>query len=268
MKKRKKSGDAEGAAGSNDGRSVVDALKQAHTCPITHALFVDPVVAADGNTYEREAIEKWLSSHSKSPVSNQELSCKTLFPSITARQSVTEIVNSEPDEVAAVWHVASGRAKYTQALPGGVAAANEHFENAVELGSEVAEMILKASEIQEKAKSQNVDIGWLFGATGRGNFTPIQEYGQLPPGTVVKVLADRDRLRHFCEDEPPPGFSEVVEWDPQMEDFAGKEAIVVGNSTVDGSYTLIMPIRDDENSEEIEDPPIFKFPYSALMTRA
>ena len=102
-----------------------------------------------------------------------------------------------------------GRAKYTQALPGGVAAANEHFENAVELGSEVAEMILKASEIQEKAKSQNVDIGWLFGATGRGNFTPIQEYGQLPPGTVVKVLADRDRLRHFCEDEPPPGFSEV-----------------------------------------------------------
>ena len=80
MKKRKKSGDAEGAAGSNDGRciqnasrasphsefvrerSVVDALKQAHTCPITHALFVDPVVAADGNTYERSFCVLFCSS--------------------------------------------------------------------------------------------------------------------------------------------------------------------------------------------------------------
>ena len=29
-------------------------------CPITKALYVDPVIAADGETYERTAIERWI----------------------------------------------------------------------------------------------------------------------------------------------------------------------------------------------------------------
>ena len=29
-------------------------------CPITHDVMVDPVVAADGETYERAAIEQWI----------------------------------------------------------------------------------------------------------------------------------------------------------------------------------------------------------------
>ncbi len=29
-------------------------------CPITHLIMVDPVSAEDGQTYEREAIEKWF----------------------------------------------------------------------------------------------------------------------------------------------------------------------------------------------------------------
>ena len=29
-------------------------------CPITHEVFRDPVVASDGHTYEREAIESWI----------------------------------------------------------------------------------------------------------------------------------------------------------------------------------------------------------------
>jgi len=28
-------------------------------CPITHEVMVDPVVAQDGHTYERQAIEEW-----------------------------------------------------------------------------------------------------------------------------------------------------------------------------------------------------------------
>ena len=30
------------------------------TCPITCELFIDPVIAADGTTYERSAIEEWM----------------------------------------------------------------------------------------------------------------------------------------------------------------------------------------------------------------
>ena len=31
-------------------------------CPISHALMTDPVVAADGHSYERREIERWISS--------------------------------------------------------------------------------------------------------------------------------------------------------------------------------------------------------------
>ena len=43
-------------------------------CPITQELFVDPVICADGNTYERSALEKWF-NHGKrtSPTTNEIL---------------------------------------------------------------------------------------------------------------------------------------------------------------------------------------------------
>ena len=37
-------------------------------CPLTNVVMVDPVVAEDGVTYERHAIEAWLKEHSRSPV--------------------------------------------------------------------------------------------------------------------------------------------------------------------------------------------------------
>jgi hypothetical protein len=49
-------------------------------CPITLELMVDPVVASDGRTYERAAIEEWLGGHSTSPLTNLELASKELRP--------------------------------------------------------------------------------------------------------------------------------------------------------------------------------------------
>ena len=46
-------------------------------CPITHEIFVDPVVATDGNTYERAAIERVVSGfkrHRLSPITREPLS--------------------------------------------------------------------------------------------------------------------------------------------------------------------------------------------------
>ncbi len=42
-------------------------------------LLVDPVIAADGFTYEREAIELWLQGHDTSPRTNQPLEHKILI---------------------------------------------------------------------------------------------------------------------------------------------------------------------------------------------
>ena len=48
-------------------------------CPLTKQPFKDPVVASDGYTYEREAMEKWLDEHDTSPESNLPLESLKLY---------------------------------------------------------------------------------------------------------------------------------------------------------------------------------------------
>ncbi|KAA6426501.1 MAG: U box, partial [Trebouxia sp. A1-2] len=53
----------------------VEALFQ---CPLTKALLIDPVVAADGHTYERQALQAWLQHHSTSPITGEHLTHRHL----------------------------------------------------------------------------------------------------------------------------------------------------------------------------------------------
>jgi len=47
-------------------------------CPITGELMSDPVSDPDGHTYERSAIEKWLSKKNASPMTRQYLTIESL----------------------------------------------------------------------------------------------------------------------------------------------------------------------------------------------
>ena len=47
-------------------------------CPITLQIFRDPVVAADGRTYERAAIVQWIAEHGTSPFIRQPLNVNEL----------------------------------------------------------------------------------------------------------------------------------------------------------------------------------------------
>ena len=51
-------------------------------------LMIDPVMAADGFTYEREAIELWLQGHDTSPRTGQPLESKMVMPNMMARQLI------------------------------------------------------------------------------------------------------------------------------------------------------------------------------------
>lgn len=73
-----------GADGARDAPTTVDAVDDL-TCPITCELYRDPVVAADGHTYERTAIEEWLLSHDTSPLTGAALSNRTLTPNTLVR---------------------------------------------------------------------------------------------------------------------------------------------------------------------------------------
>ena len=59
-------------------------------CPITCELMEDPVLAADGHSYERQAIEAWLATHSTSPKSGQELPSAALIPNHALRNIIAD----------------------------------------------------------------------------------------------------------------------------------------------------------------------------------
>eukprot|EP00199_Chlamydomonas_sp_CCMP681_P000709 CAMPEP_0119106372 /NCGR_PEP_ID=MMETSP1180-20130426/4076_1 /TAXON_ID=3052 ORGANISM="Chlamydomonas cf sp, Strain CCMP681" /NCGR_SAMPLE_ID=MMETSP1180 /ASSEMBLY_ACC=CAM_ASM_000741 /LENGTH=475 /DNA_ID=CAMNT_0007091691 /DNA_START=54 /DNA_END=1482 /DNA_ORIENTATION=- len=68
---------------------------QLYLCPITQDLMVDPVIAADGYSYERSAIEKWLATHNTSPLSNQPLPHKNLTTNNALRSTIMEYKNGD-----------------------------------------------------------------------------------------------------------------------------------------------------------------------------
>lgn len=63
-------------------------------CPITQDFMRDPVMAADGQTYERSAIFKWLQSHNTSPYTGAILKSKELTPNWAIKQMMEAYFNS------------------------------------------------------------------------------------------------------------------------------------------------------------------------------
>jgi U-box domain len=66
------------------------ALPNMPSCPITQEPMRDPVVAADGHTYERSAIVRWLQSSDKSPLTGSVLPHKNLVPNYMLLSSLHE----------------------------------------------------------------------------------------------------------------------------------------------------------------------------------
>lgn len=65
-----------------------------YICPITQELMKDPVIAMDGHSYERSAIENWLEKRASSPMTNVEMQ-KTLIPNINLRNTIQKWVEAQ-----------------------------------------------------------------------------------------------------------------------------------------------------------------------------
>ena len=66
-------------------------------CPITLEVMDDPVICADGITYERSAITKWLEKHSTSPKTNLQLTNKTLIPNLSLKIAIAQMKQDHPN---------------------------------------------------------------------------------------------------------------------------------------------------------------------------
>jgi hypothetical protein len=80
-------------------------------CPITGEPMRDPVVAADGHTYERSAIARWLSTSNKSPLTGAILAHKELVPNYMLLSSLQEAAT------ASIVAMSSSPSKTVKAAP-------------------------------------------------------------------------------------------------------------------------------------------------------
>lgn len=72
-------------------RDVMDGCFSAFMCPIAHEVMKEPVVLADGNTYDREAIDRWLQQNDTSPLTGMTLSHKRWVPNNLLRGMISHL---------------------------------------------------------------------------------------------------------------------------------------------------------------------------------
>ena len=61
-------------------------------CPITFEIMMDAVVAADGHSYERSAITKWMATKDNSPLTGEALEHKNLVPNLNLRRIIQDMI--------------------------------------------------------------------------------------------------------------------------------------------------------------------------------
>ena len=79
-----------------------DKIPNEFVCPITQDILIDPVMAQDGNTYERSAIESWFAKHQTSPLTNEVLASKTLVPNLALRKLIRDYVDANKNVLEAM----------------------------------------------------------------------------------------------------------------------------------------------------------------------
>lgn len=82
------------ASASKPNRMKGMKIRDEFICPITYELMRDPVVASDGHTYERAAIEKWLKHHQISPRNGEPMASLTI-----ANMNMKKLIQDIIDEV-------------------------------------------------------------------------------------------------------------------------------------------------------------------------
>ena len=68
--------------------------ESAFFCPITSDMMIDPVITADGHTYERSAITAWLQMKNTSPVTNSALPHTNLVPNFALKSAIENYKSS------------------------------------------------------------------------------------------------------------------------------------------------------------------------------
>ena len=76
-------------------------MPRGYTCPISDDIMRDPVMCADGHTYDRPGIEQWFASgHATSPNTGVRLPHLNLVPNHALRNSIEDFLRISFREIA------------------------------------------------------------------------------------------------------------------------------------------------------------------------
>ena len=150
-------------------------------CPITQEEFYDPVTAADGMTYERSAIERWLEHNFTSPSTNAELPHRHVVPNFALR-ALSRRAAPNLKTRATSWRACAARPRRAG---GGVCerAAREAAQRAAAEIARRAEAAVARVEVQAVLQPRPVALlplktdPALDAAPQRGAYSPVS----LPP---------------------------------------------------------------------------------------
>lgn len=85
-------------------------------CPITHCIMIDPVVAPDGWTYERTAIEQALRQNGRSPITRQVMSIGQLVTNYAIKSIIDSLATAQTTEVEKVSDVIEAKTRSSDSL--------------------------------------------------------------------------------------------------------------------------------------------------------
>jgi len=74
------------------GSSCENNIPRSFCCPLTMEPMVEPVIDAEGNTFEKKALLHWLSLYGVSPVSRQPLNANLVVPNFALRDTIHEVM--------------------------------------------------------------------------------------------------------------------------------------------------------------------------------
>ena len=77
-------------------RKIIATVPAHFRCALTHKIMLDPVYAADGECYEREAIELWLQQHDTSPCTTEPMAHKNVCPSNRLKGEIMAFLQQQP----------------------------------------------------------------------------------------------------------------------------------------------------------------------------
>jgi ubiquitin C len=165
------------------------AVPSGFVCPISEDVMRDPVVCADGHTYDRPNIQQWFAGgHDTSPNTGARLSHLNLVPNHALRNAIEDFLRSSFREIA--------RARFSLGRRVGAGASKIVYEGTLDGSRRVAVLQMKpgAASLDQEASmmlklSRHPNLVRFWGSCSEGGEQFILTE-LAPHGSVLKVIED------------------------------------------------------------------------------